>query len=207
LASQWADELAAHAPSLKVLVYNGWSKVSVPITQTQLEQQRVKMQNANVKAQKRAAKSKTKGKRKKTDDDDEMEIDSADQAAEDVELLDWCAYVHTFDVVITTYTVLRSDLDVARAAPIRPRREDVIYTNVERPRSPLVMVEWNRVVMDEVQMVGGGKTELRRFHVLFIFSYTYSVISETWSPSSLVSHHSRFQELLRVPRLLIYCVY
>ena len=77
----------------------------------------------------------------------------------DKEVLDWCAYVHTFDVVITTYAVLRSDFNVARAVPDRPRREDVVYTNVERARSPLVMVEWNRVVMDEVQMVGGGKTE------------------------------------------------
>jgi E3 ubiquitin-protein ligase SHPRH len=161
LASQWADELAAHAPSLKVLVYNGWSKVSVPITQTQLEEKRVKMQNAKVKALKRAAGAKKKGKGKKTDEDDQMDVDLADEAAEDVELLDWCSYVHTFDIVITTYTVLRSDFDVARAVPTRPRREDVVYTNVERPRSPLVMVEWNRVVMDEVQMVGGGKTELR----------------------------------------------
>lgn len=142
-------------------MYNGWSKVSVPITQTQLEEKRVKMQNAKAKALKRAAGAKKKDKGKKTDEDDQMDVDLADEAAEDVELLDWCSYVHTFDIVITTYTVLRSDFDVARAVPTRPRREDVVYTNVERPRSPLVMVEWNRVVMDEVQMVGGGKTELR----------------------------------------------
>ena len=162
MASQWADELAAHAPSLKVLVYDGWSKVNVPITQAELEEQRVKMQKAATKALKKASKSKVKtnGKGKKIGDED-MDLDWATEATEDVEILDWCSYVHTFDVVITTYAVLRSDFNVARAVPDRPRREDVVYTNVERPRSPLVMVEWNRVVMDEVQMVGGGKTELR----------------------------------------------
>lgn len=162
LASQWADELAAHAPSLKVLVYDGWSKVTVPITQTQVEEQRVKMQKAQAKALKKAIKLKAKntGKNKKNADaPDEMDVDLVHEQAEDIEILDWYSYVNAFDVVITTYAVLRSDFNVARAVPDRPRREDVVYTNLERPRSPLVMVEWNRVIMDEVQMVGGGKTE------------------------------------------------
>jgi E3 ubiquitin-protein ligase SHPRH len=74
-------------------------------------------------------------------------------------LLEWSDFVQQYDVVITTYQVLRSDFNVARAPPVRPRREDVKYVNIERPRSPLVMVEWNRVIMDEVQMVGGAKLE------------------------------------------------
>jgi E3 ubiquitin-protein ligase SHPRH len=127
-----------------------------------MEEQRIKMQKVKAKALKKAAKSKANnGRGKKKADDDEMDVDIANEEPEDIEILDWCSYVHTFDVVITTYAVLRSDFNVARAAPDRPRREDVVYTNVERPRSPLVMVEWSRVVMDEVQMVGGGKTELR----------------------------------------------
>jgi E3 ubiquitin-protein ligase SHPRH len=113
-----------------------------------------------------ARSQKGKGKTKKVDDDDdddepsgtsrtvEMKVDESEG-----EILDWCTYVQGFDIVITTYAVLRSDLNIARAAIQRPRREDVSYSNVERPRSPLVMVEWMRVVMDEVQMVGGGKTE------------------------------------------------
>lgn len=89
-----------------------------------------------------------------------MDVDEVDMTrGSDGRSLEWCEYVHQFDVVITTYQILRSDFNVARAAPLRPRREDVVYVNVERPRSPLVMVEWNRVIMDEVQMVGGGKTE------------------------------------------------
>ncbi|KAG6884047.1 hypothetical protein C0993_001835, partial [Termitomyces sp. T159_Od127] len=160
LASQWADELAAHAPSLKVLKYDGWSKVPVPITQSQVEAARIK----SFKKQKRTRKTKPKGKRKAfltQDSDDDMDFDSSESAsvASDEVIQDWCSYVNDFDVVITTYAVLRSDFNVALAAPVRPRREDVVYSNVERTRSPLVMVEWYRVIMDEVQMVGGGKIE------------------------------------------------
>lgn len=90
-----------------------------------------------------------------------MDVDTSgsSSAASDEAVQDWCTYVNGFDVVITTYAVLRSDFNVALAAPVRPRREDVVYSNVERTRSPLVMVEWYRVIMDEVQMVGGGKIE------------------------------------------------
>ncbi|KAK0216540.1 SNF2 family N-terminal domain-containing protein [Armillaria nabsnona] len=136
LASQWIDELATHAPTLKVLEYDGWSKVPVPINATQLEEER-------------ARRAKTNQKRSKKRQAPELMDD----------IIDWCTWVNTFDVVVTTYNVLKTDFNVARAAPVRPRRTDVVYSNVERPRSPLVMCEWHRVVMDEVQMVGGGKTE------------------------------------------------
>ncbi|KAJ3979483.1 SNF2 family N-terminal domain-containing protein [Lentinula detonsa] len=139
LASQWVDELKTHAPSLKVLVYGGWASVKVPITGSKAEAQ------ANIKKRGKAT----------TVDDDAMDVDSE----EEEENLDWCRYVHKFDVVITTYTVHQSDLNVARAPPERPRRDGVVYANIERQRSPLIMVEWARVVMDEVQMAGGGKTE------------------------------------------------
>ncbi|KAK0502526.1 SNF2 family N-terminal domain-containing protein [Armillaria luteobubalina] len=136
LASQWMDELATHAPTLKVLEYDGWSKVPVPINATQLEEERARRAKTNQKRSK-------KGRAPEPLDD----------------IVDWCTWVNNFDVVVTTYNVLKTDFNVARAAPVRPRRADVVYSNVERPRSPLVMCEWQRVVMDEVQMVGGGKTE------------------------------------------------
>lgn len=162
LASQWIDELAAHAPSLKVLVYEGWAKVQVPINQSQLEEERlselkISKPKPTIKGKKAPSTSKRRGKSK---GQSAMDVDEADMTRDpDGRSLKWCEYVHQFDVVITTYQILRSDFNVARAAPVRPRREDVVYVNVERPRSPLVMVEWNRVIMDEVQMVGGGKTE------------------------------------------------
>ncbi|KAJ3983056.1 SNF2 family N-terminal domain-containing protein [Lentinula detonsa] len=164
LASQWVDELKTHAPSLKVLVYGGWASVKVPISETQIQRERKERQQVKQKAKKKAARAGSKAeaqanikKRGKatTVDVDAMDVDSE----EEEEILDWCRYVHEFDVVITTYTVLQSDLNVARAPPERPRRDGVVYANIERQRSPLIMVEWARVVMDEVQMAGGGKTE------------------------------------------------
>jgi len=197
-------------------MYDGWSKVPVPVTQTQLQAKRIKLNRdkilkAKVKPLKKTAKSQPKGKNKgkgrniddEMDEIDEMDVDFTTD--EDVQVLDWCSYAHTFDVVITTYAVLRSDFNVARAAPDRPRREDVVYTNVERARSPLVMVEWNRVVMDEVQMVGGGKTELRQFFVILFNRRTsnFRFFSEIWSPSSPVFRRLLFRELLHVRRSLI----
>ncbi|KAI0776695.1 SNF2 family N-terminal domain-containing protein [Trametes elegans] len=158
LAPQWADELANHAPTLKVLIYDGWQKVPVPITAEDTAAAREKRQKLKAKAKgkgKRAAKG--KGKALAADDMD-MGEEVAEEGDED-EVLDWCSYVNTFDVCITTYTVLQHDLGVARPPPNRPRRQFVDYGNTSRSRSPLVMCEWYRVIMDEVQMVGGGKTE------------------------------------------------
>ncbi|GLB44340.1 putative SNF2 family N-terminal domain [Lyophyllum shimeji] len=200
LASQWADELAMHAPSLRVMVYEGWTKVPVPITQAQAEaarlERRKKKHKSSLASKKFSPQTKRKRKRKgkkkfawdesdwEDEDEDSMDLDfdyDHDLEADDVggegeeeeEILPWPAYVHTFDVVITTYSVLRADFNVALAPPVRPRRADVVYSTSysygstgagagagrERVRSPLVMVEWARVIMDEVQMVGGGKTE------------------------------------------------
>ncbi|KAL1937944.1 hypothetical protein VTO73DRAFT_12694 [Trametes versicolor] len=156
LAPQWADELAAHAPGLRVLVYDGWQKVSVPITEKDIDAAREKRQKQRAAEKARKAKKGSKGKGKAAAASDEMEVDD-DEYGDDVQ--DWCAYVNTFDVCITTYAVLQHDLGVARPPPVRPRRAYVDYGNTSRARSPLVMCEWYRVIMDEVQMVGGGKTE------------------------------------------------
>lgn len=172
LAPQWADELAAHAPSLKVLIYEGWQKVPVPISEKDVaeERERRKRQRTNASTSKKrkgkkpatSAKSKSQGKRGVGDEDMDIDTVTEDERNEDDEedeVVDWCTYVNTFDVCITTYNVLQQDLGVARPPPTRPRRAFVQYSNVHRSRSPLVMCEWYRVIMDEVQMVGGGKTE------------------------------------------------
>lgn len=92
--------------------------------------------------------------------EDVIEIDDDDDVKpQSPESMDWVAFVNTFDVVITTYNVLKQDLNVARAPPVRPRRETAEYSRSERARSPLIMVEWYRVIMDEVQMIGGGNAE------------------------------------------------
>ncbi|THH28194.1 hypothetical protein EUX98_g5996 [Antrodiella citrinella] len=182
LAPQWADELKAHAPGLKVLIYEGWSKVPVPITEAEAQKARearakvaarnkmrgvrAKAAAAKSKVKAAAARRKGKGKAKQQDNEDD-EIKDADEDTgsepgedeDDDGIVDWCTYVNGFDVVITTYNVLQHDLSFARPPPVRPRRDGVVYANVDRSRSPLIMCEWYRVIMDEVQMVGGGKTE------------------------------------------------
>jgi len=170
LAGQWVDEIHTHAPSLKVLVYEGWSKVAVPISNSPEEKERTRKllkrtRNLGSAIEEKTANVRSKKGRGKIrhDDDRDMTEESNEIKTVDVDkeggFLSWCDYVQGFDIVVTTFAILRSDFNVARAAIERPRREDVSYANVERPRSPLVMVEWMRVVMDEVQMVGGGKTE------------------------------------------------
>jgi E3 ubiquitin-protein ligase SHPRH len=170
--------LKRHAPSLKVFVYPGWTKFAGPITEDDVEDFRLLRREKAAKSKKRArrrrigsktASSSRKRKRDQTGEDDYMDVDinAGDGVYEDIDdeeeddLLDWCSYINTFDVCITTYPVLQQDLTIARAPYVRPRRDTATYLNIERSRSPLVMCEWYRVIMDEVQMAGGGKIELR----------------------------------------------
>lgn len=148
MSQQWKDEITLHSPTLKVFVYEGWNKLPVPITyNTAIPIGKPKLTPKGGVRRPR--------KNKAIANDDTMDIDEL-KITDD---MDWVAFVNTFDIVITTYNVLQQDLNVARAPPVRPRREVAEYSRTERARSPLIMVEWFRVIMDEVQMVGGGKTE------------------------------------------------
>jgi E3 ubiquitin-protein ligase SHPRH len=195
LASQWADELALHAPTLKVFVYNGWSKLGVPVTQADVQAERALRKKARSrsalmygdgllhggKARRGSTSTSSsnetgwnkpgvRGRQQRvngTDGDvsgdpgsDTAESRSGAKGEDADAVRDWCSFIHGFDVCITTYNTLRYDFNVARAPIIRPRRDCVDYTSSEqRSRSPLIMCEWYRVIMDEVQMVGGGNTE------------------------------------------------
>ncbi|KUI71105.1 hypothetical protein VM1G_07160 [Cytospora mali] len=57
------------------------------------------------------------------------------------------------DVVVTTYSVLTSELDYALGEPDRARRQPRKY---HRPRSPLTQLSWWRVCLDEAQMIESG---------------------------------------------------
>lgn len=178
-----------------MLIYEGWRKVPVPISDHDVAIEREKHKTANSKpAKRKKAKrqangdAKNKCKARVKDDDDAMDVDeepqedaSGDEA--EAEILDWCAYVNTFDVCITTYNVLQQDLGVARAPPVRPRRAFVHYSSVDRSRSPLVLCEWYRVIMDEVQMVGGGRTEC----VVDVSSTVCSLDANELDPREMVS--------------------
>ena len=151
LLRQWVDEIELHAPSLKVFVYEGWSKLP----------DAVKVKHNGLRNTPPSTKGKTRA--------DAMDVDSPSSTptlgssstpspSSGVDA--WAQFINEYDVCITTYNVLQQDLHVARAPPRRPRRETAEYSTPAylRPRSPLVCVEFWRVVMDEVQMVGGGRS-------------------------------------------------
>ena len=57
------------------------------------------------------------------------------------------------DIVLTTYNVLSKEIHHAREIPDRATRSGNIY---KRQRSPLVTLDWWRVVLDEAQMIESG---------------------------------------------------
>lgn len=167
---QWADELALHSPGLKVLVYEGWTKTLSMLRKKEEEDSgsTQKGQTRNVsKSRPTARKVARRFLKMGSEDSDYGPSQSASRGSVTPSVAssdgqsqpDFASYINDFDVCITTYPTLAADFNVARAPPVRPRREDVVYANVVRPRSPLVTCEWWRVIMDEVQMVGGGNTE------------------------------------------------
>lgn len=57
------------------------------------------------------------------------------------------------DVVVTTYSVLSTELNYVLEPPQRPRRHERRY---HRPKSPLMQLNWWRVCLDEAQMIESG---------------------------------------------------
>lgn len=66
----------------------------------------------------------------------------------------------THDVVITTYHVMAKEVHYATDPPNRSLRRR--GTQRERPRSPLVRINWWRVCLDEAQMVESGVSAAAR---------------------------------------------
>ncbi|KAF4338808.1 rad8 and Rdh54p [Fusarium beomiforme] len=60
------------------------------------------------------------------------------------------------DIIITTYSVLSSELHYTTAPPERSRRHARVY---DRPRSPLVQISWWRICLDEAQMIESGYSQ------------------------------------------------
>ena len=65
----------------------------------------------------------------------------------------WGDWASRWDVMVVSFETLARDLAASHAAPVRMLRQPSKY---ERPRSPLVQLEFWRVVMDEAQLVGGN---------------------------------------------------
>ncbi|KAF8343895.1 SNF2 family N-terminal domain-containing protein [Cantharellus anzutake] len=129
LQQQWIEEIETHAPTLRLLVYDGWAKLRLP--------------------QEHTTESVITTRRKRKLSGSPYTNEAVSQ---------WFDYAQIFDVIITTYDVLRADLYVARPSVKRSRRSNVDYAEATVcPRSPLVILEFSRVVMDEVQQIGGGR--------------------------------------------------
>ncbi|CAO1631942.1 unnamed protein product [Sympodiomycopsis kandeliae] len=64
---------------------------------------------------------------------------------------DWHEFAASFDIIVVSFTVLQRELSVAMKENPRSRRAPRKY---ERPRCPLIQLEFFRVVCDEIQMVG-----------------------------------------------------
>lgn len=78
------------------------------------------------------------------------------QAAADVQRhghASFAAWAKELDVIVVSFETLTKELAVSSTAPVRALRRPARY---ERPRSPLVQLAFWRVVMDEVQLVGGN---------------------------------------------------
>ena len=164
---QWVDEIKSHSPSLRVLVYDGWTKLPKHVQHSPKNSPYIADENLKLKQM-------TKGKQHTAVDNDHNDLKNTGRDESTSSLVDWATYANSFDVCITTYNVLQQDLNVARTPPKRPRRESAEYSKTARVRSPLVCVEFFRVIMDEVclfmfrldgqptalqvQMVGGGRT-------------------------------------------------
>lgn len=126
LLKQWADEFKKHAPSLRVLIYEG-------ITPTLIRS----MQSMSVNDPAPASSDSTGGR--STRGTKKQKQDAHPEQGK--RPTDWKGYVAQFDVVLTTYTVLTKEVNIARAPVKRPRREAAAYHTEDRFRSPLIVVE------------------------------------------------------------------
>lgn len=173
LLQQWVSEMNTHAPNLRICVYPGWKTL---IAQLEVKRKAI----AKAQRQREAASQKRKSQQmrnntrrkyvknrnhKRVDvemesiDESDDEVGAGNDGTHHTTLLAltqqaFLDYVRGHDVVITTYQTLGEDLAVANPAPIRSRRSTAKYNLEERPRSPLMMCEWWRVIMDEVQLHG-----------------------------------------------------
>ncbi|KAK6334769.1 hypothetical protein TWF718_010216 [Orbilia javanica] len=126
IMQQWANELELHAPGLRVLMYDGTRGL------TQLVYQ------------------KKNGVKTRISDNRYKELTIELQSIPNAELID---YLLEYDIVLSSYNVLASELHYAEKPPARPLRQEKRF---ERRCCPLVEIQWWRVCLDEAQMIERG---------------------------------------------------
>jgi E3 ubiquitin-protein ligase SHPRH len=68
----------------------------------------------------------------------------------------WVQKVTQADIVLTTYQNLAADWNVAAPPVKRARRSTAAYVEYARPRSALLLCDWRRVAIDEIQTLDIG---------------------------------------------------
>lgn len=122
LIGQWHLEIRKHAPELKVLVYEGWRTVHDQFY----------------------ASGVVGGKRKRGAPD-------VDETPQRSTIDKWVDKVKDADIVLTTFAVVQADWNVAPPPVKRTRRSTAAYVEHARPRSALLLCDWRRVCIDEIQ--------------------------------------------------------
>ncbi|KAF3937595.1 hypothetical protein ABW19_dt0201542 [Dactylella cylindrospora] len=126
IMQQWVNELALHAPTLKVLKYNGTRDLLQLVYQ------------------------KKNGIKARISNDRYVELAFELQGIPNAELVD---NLLQYDIVLSSYNVLANELHYAERPPDRKLRHDKKY---ERRSCPLVEISWWRVCLDEAQMIENG---------------------------------------------------
>ncbi|WVR04446.1 hypothetical protein IAU60_001449 [Kwoniella sp. DSM 27419] len=142
LLKQWVAEMHRHAPTIRVCVYEGWQSLQKGVEKQRAA--RLRAQNAKAAAQKKRkaeqhrdqirAKYVRGGAGRRVKVEDVIEVIDDDGEAEEEE--------GTLQVTQAQF------VDYVRA-------HDVVITTYH----PLVMVEWWRVIMDEVQLQGDSSRD------------------------------------------------
>lgn len=115
------------------------------------------------------------------------------QAEKDInkEGMTWHEFAAECDIIIVNFTTLQRELSVAMKEMPRSRRAPRKY---ERPRCPLIQLEFFRVVCDEIQMVGNTT---RAAEVVSMIPRIYS-IAVSGTPVKHINDLNAFFRFLRI---------
>ncbi|WVQ76787.1 hypothetical protein IAR50_006461 [Cryptococcus sp. DSM 104548] len=151
LLKQWVAEIRRHAPSLRICVYDGWQSLQKGVQRQRDAQQKIRAKKETERKRKAQEQSRnnTRTKYSKASNGQPVKAERREEEVEEEEEEEGSSPETLLDI-----TQMSSDLKVALPAPARSRRSKANYRLNDRPRSPLVMVEWWRVIMDEVQLQG-----------------------------------------------------
>eukprot|EP00741_Cyanophora_paradoxa_P013784 tig00020710_g13306.t1 len=155
IREQWRAEARRHAPHLKLFVYEGLRS-----REGQAEAEAAEAGEATGKVETTPRKRRSSGKKSASGKkgggggEEGWGPEAAEEAAVRAEELAGC------DLVLTTYTVLRSEVNYSQQADVlRALRFQKRY---DVPESPLLALDWWRVILDEAQMVEGTTSQAAR---------------------------------------------